>query len=45
MGCSSTLNPDNAFQMSLFLFQLQQAHTAKNLRTSVLRTAEQRLGK
>ena len=43
--CSCICNPDNAFQIFLFSFQLQQAYTAKNLRTSVLHTAEQHLGK
>lgn len=43
--CSSIGNSNNAFQMFLFCFQLQQAYTAKNLRTSVLHTAEQHLGK
>lgn len=43
--CSGIGNSDNAFQMFLFCFQRQQAHTAKNLRTSVLHTAEQHLGK
>ena len=43
--CSCICNPNNAFQIFLFSFQLQQAYTAKNLRTSVLHTAEQHLGK
>lgn len=43
--CSCICNPNNASQMFLFRFQLQQAYIAKNLRTSVLHTTEQHLGK